>query len=168
MPSNHLPCALDCQVCSFQFCPDSAFDVLIRNPVIMAIIGNGSRLKNPSWLLMHQDELQLIPAEAAKALGVEIGRALLVYALMLMVEVIVIQPAEEGFIDLLDRRQVDVLQDEVSLDEPEQALDFAFCLSFPAVERFDPKLLSIPLIVGLSHPPGGFELGSPVGQNGLR
>ena len=77
---------------------------------------------------MHEDKLQLLPAEAAQALGVKIGRTLFVDSLMLMVEIIVVQAAKEGFINLLNHRQMDVLKDEVSLDEPEQALDFAFGL----------------------------------------
>ena len=85
----------------------------------MTIISDGGRLEDPAGLLMHQNKLQLLPGEAAKALGVEIGSTLFVDALMFMVEVIVVQPSDEGFIDLLDRCQMDVLQDEVSLDEPE-------------------------------------------------
>jgi hypothetical protein len=168
MPHDHLPSALDRQVRLLQFCPDPAFDVLIGNPVIMAIIGNGSRFEDPSGLLVHQDKIELLPGEAAKRFGIQISRTLFVDALMLMVEVIVIQPSDEGFIDLLDRFEMDVLQDEVSLDEPEQALDFAFCLRFPAVERLDTKLAGIPLIVGLSGAACGLGLGSPVGQDGLR
>lgn len=134
----------------------------------MAVIGNGRRLEDPPRLLMHQDKLEPFPAEAAQALGVKIRRTLFVDALMLMVEVIVVQPAEEGFIDLLNRDQMNVLQDEVSLDEPEQALDFALSLRFPAVKRVDPKLLSIPLIAGLSSAACRLELGSLIGQDGLR
>jgi hypothetical protein len=128
----------------------------------MAIVGNDRRLEDPPTLLMHQDKVQLLPAETAQALGVQIGRTLFVDALMFMVEVIIFQPTEEGFIDLLDCRQMDVLQDEVSLDEPEQALDFPFCLRFLALEWLDPKLLGIPLIVGLSSAPPGPKLGSLV------
>ena len=162
MSGDNLPAALNRQVCPFEFCPDSALDVLIRNPVIMAVIGNSRRLEDPSRLLMHQDKVQLLPAEAEEALDVKIGRALFVNALMPMVEVIVVQLAEEGFIDFLNRRQTDVLQDEVSLDEPEQALGFAFCLRFQAVEKLDTELVGIPLIVGLSGTVRRLELGSPV------
>ncbi len=168
MSGYNLSAALDRQIDPLQFRPDPAFDVLIGNPVIMAIIGNGRRLEDPPGLLMHQDKLQFLPAEAAQALGVKIRRTLFIDALMLMVEVIVVQPSEEGFVDLFDRRQMDILQDEVSLDEPEQALDFTFGLSFPAVKRVDPKLLGIPLIVGLSDTPGGPKLGSLVRQDGFR
>jgi hypothetical protein len=93
MSGDDLPAALDRQVCPFQFRPDPAFDVLIRNPVKMAIIGNGSRLEKPAGLLMHQDKLQLLPGEAAQAFSVEIGRTLFIDALMLMIEVIVVQPS---------------------------------------------------------------------------
>jgi len=117
---------------------------------------------------MHQDKLQFLPAEAVKALGVKIRRTLFVDALMFMVEVVVVEPAEKGFINILNRRQMDVLQDEVSLDEPEQAFDFALGLRFPAVERVDPKLLGIPLIAGLSGGAPGLKLGSLIGQDGLR
>jgi hypothetical protein len=116
----------------------------------MAIMGNGSRLENPAGLLVHQDKIQILPGHAAQAFGVEIGRTLFIDALMLMVQVIVVQPSGKGFIDLLDRFEMDVLQDEVSPDEPKQTLDFAFCLRVPAIERLDTKLVGIPLIVGLA------------------
>jgi len=68
----------------------------------MALIGNGSRLEDPCRLLVHQDKLQLLPGETAKGFGIEIGRTVLVDSLMLMVEVIVVPPSKEGFIDLRD------------------------------------------------------------------
>ena len=85
-----------------------------------------------------------------------------------MVEVVIFEPAEESFIDFLNRRQMDILQDEVSLDEPKQAFDFALGLRFLTIEKVDPQLLGIPLVVGLSDASSGPELWSPVGQDGLR
>lgn len=134
----------------------------------MTIISDGGRLEDPSGLLVHQDKLQIFPAEAAKRLGVEIGGALFVDPLMLMVEVIVFQPPAEGFIDLPDTCPIDVLQDEVPLDEPEQAFDLPLCLGFPAIEKLDSELVGIPLIVGLAALACRLELAAPVREDGFR
>src|SRR4030042_654122 len=52
MSGNNLPVAFDRQACPVPFRPDSAFDGLIGNPVIMSIIGHSRRLEDPSRLLM--------------------------------------------------------------------------------------------------------------------
>jgi hypothetical protein len=91
---------------------------------------------------------------------------LFVDLLMLMVEVVVVQPSAEGFVDLLDRCPMDVLQDEISLDETEQALDLAFCLGLPAIERLNPEPVGIPLVVGLLTLACGLELAASVREDG--
>ncbi|MDZ7261421.1 MAG: PorV/PorQ family protein, partial [candidate division KSB1 bacterium] len=136
---------LDSKVMPFQFRPNSALNGLVGNPVIVAIGSDRGRLEDPAGLLMDQDELQLLVSEAAQALGVEIRRTLLVDALMFVREVIVVQPSPEGLVDVLDRRPMDVLQDELSLDKPEQALDLAFCLGLLAIDQADPQPTNLKL-----------------------
>jgi len=93
---------------------------------------------------------------------------LFVDPLMLMVEIIVFQPPTEGLIDLPDTCPVDVLQDEVPLDEPEQAFDLPLCLGFPAIEKLDSEPVGIPLIVGLAALACRLELAAPVREDGFR
>ena len=59
MARAHFTPALNRQVRPLQFCPGSTFDVLVRNPAIIARIGNGRRLADLSEILKLQNGVSL-------------------------------------------------------------------------------------------------------------
>lgn len=119
MPGDHLSSAFNRQIRSFQLRPDLALDVLVRNPVIMPIIGNRRGLQDAPRLFMDEDKLQVFAGQAPERFRIEVSRTLLIDPFMFMAEVIILQPSSKGFIDLPKRCSMHVLHHEVPLDELE-------------------------------------------------
>jgi len=168
MPADHLASALDGYVRSLQFRPNTAFDVILRHLIIVSVIADRRSLEDPAGLLVYQDELQLVSRQAPQGFGIKVGRTLFIDPFMFMREVVVIEPFPEGFIDISDGRQMQILQDEVPLDEPEQALDLSFGLGFPTVNGIDPELAGVPLVIGLTLSSGGLEVALAIREKGFR
>jgi len=60
--SDNLSVAFDLEVRTLQSCPNSAFDIFVRNPVIMPIIGDGRRLEDATGFFMDEDKIEFLPS----------------------------------------------------------------------------------------------------------
>jgi hypothetical protein len=58
---DNLSVAFDFETRPLQSGSNSAFDILIGNPIIMPIIGDGRRLENATRFFIDEDELELFP-----------------------------------------------------------------------------------------------------------